>query len=230
MGHRSPASSLWLFLLLALLPLSANAHDLSADNAQYIQQLAGAAPGPFLYLGAKHMFTGYDHLLFLLGIIFFLHRARDVALYVTLFTLGHSVTLLLGVVMQWEINSHLIDAIIGLSVVYKAFENIGGFKQLLGIAPDTHVAVLVFGLCHGLGLATRLQGYIGDGSGLMTNLISFNIGVELGQLAALGLLLIALMRWRQHASFSQHAFIANVALMFAGFSLAGYQLAGYLFS
>lgn len=213
-----------------LLSVVVNAHDLSAENAEYVKGLAGSAPGPFLYLGAKHMFTGYDHLLFLLGVIFFLNRARDVALYVTLFTLGHSLTLLLGVGMRWEINSHLIDAVIGLSVAYKAFENLGGFNQVFSAAPDTRIAVLVFGLCHGLGLATRLQGYVGDESGLFTNLISFNIGVELGQLAALGLMLIVLLRWRQYAGFERQAFAANVMLMVAGFVLAGHQLAGYWFS
>lgn len=217
-------------LLFFLLPVVVNAHDLSAENAEYVKGLAGSAPGPFLYLGAKHMFTGYDHLLFLLGVIFFLNRARDVALYVTLFTLGHSLTLLLGVGMRWEINSHLIDAVIGLSVAYKAFENLGGFNQVFSATPDTRIAVLVFGLCHGLGLATRLQGYVGDESGLFTNLISFNIGVELGQLAALGLMLIVLLRWRQYAGFERQAFAANVMLMVAGFVLAGHQLAGYWFS
>ncbi|MFK7977180.1 MAG: HupE/UreJ family protein [Halioglobus sp.] len=215
-------------LAAALFAASAFAHDLSADNAEYVKQLAGAAPGPFLYLGAKHMFTGYDHLLFLVGVVFFLYRGRDVLLYVTLFTIGHSLTLLLGVWMQWQINSYLIDAIIGLSVAYKAFENIGGFKQVIQYTPNTQVAVFVFGLCHGLGLASRLQGYVGGESGLITNLISFNIGVELGQLAALGIILLLIVRWRQHTSFERHAFAANVILMFAGVLLAGNQLAGYL--
>ena len=110
-----------------------------------------------MYLGAKHMVTGYDHLLFLVGVIFFLYRTRDVVTYVSLFTLGHSMTLLVGVLADVPANAYLIDAIIGLSVVYKGFENIGGFDRLVGYRPDARAAVLVFGLFHGLGLATKLQ-------------------------------------------------------------------------
>ena len=185
---------LWLssFLALALLfgATASFAHDLSADNAAYVQGLTGAAIGPFLYLGAKHMFTGYDHLLFLFGVIFFLYRSRDIVLYVTLFTLGHSITLILGVWANWQVSGQLVDAIIGLSIVYKAFENMGGFEKLLGVQPDTRIAVFVFGLCHGLGLATKLQSYVAGGDGLLTNLLSFNLGVELGQLSALSLILL----------------------------------------
>lgn len=217
-------------LVLCFCSTLALGHDLSDDNAAFVSSLSGAAPGPFLYLGAKHMFTGYDHLLFLLGVIFFLYRAQDVLLYVTLFTIGHSATLLLGVWAQWHINSHLIDAIIGLSIVYKAFENMGGFERLLGVRPDTRIAVLIFGLCHGLGLATRLQDYVGSSQGLISNLLSFNLGVELGQLAALGLILIALLQWRRRENFPAQAFVANSFLMCAGFMLAGNQFAGFLFT
>lgn len=217
-------------LALLLLPLAALPHDLSADNAAFVEQLSGAAPGAFLYLGAKHMFTGADHLLFLFGVLFFLYRSRDILLYVTLFTIGHSLTLLLGVLANWQANAHIVDAIIGLSVAYKAFENMGGFRQVFGVEPDTRIAVLVFGLCHGLGLATRLQTYIDHGDGLITNLVSFNVGVELGQVAALALILIALLAWRRRPGFEQHAFAANAVLMCAGFMLAGNQVAGYVFS
>ncbi|MFT4613812.1 MAG: hypothetical protein ACI9NT_000953 [Bacteroidia bacterium] len=222
-------SALVLLLAPFLAPF-ALAHDLSADNAAFVQQLYGPAPGPFLYLGAKHMFTGTDHLLFLLGVIFFLYRSKDIVFYVTLFTIGHSLTLLLGVWANWQVDEHLVDTVIGLSVVYKAFENMGGFRKVFGIEPDTRIAVLVFGLCHGLGLATKLQGYINSGDGLLTNLISFNVGVELGQLGALSLMLIALVYWRRHAGFERHAFAANILLMCAGFVLAGNQLTGYLFT
>ena len=227
--HRC-AGRLLLAGIALLLPTVTLGHDLSADNAAFVQQLTGPAPGPFLYLGAKHMFTGTDHLLFLLGVIFFLYRSRDILLYVTLFTIGHSLTLLLGVWGNWQVDEHLVDAIIGLSVVYKAFENMGGFRSLFGVNPDTRVAVLVFGLCHGLGLATKLQGYIGSGDGLLTNLVSFNIGVELGQLSALALILAGLVYWRQRPGFERQAFTANTVLMCAGLLLAGNQLTGYLFA
>lgn len=202
-------------------------HNISAENAEFVLGLSGAAPGPFLYLGAKHMFTGYDHLLFLLGVIFFLYRPRDIILYVTLFTIGHSITLLLGVLSGWQVNGHLVDAIIGLSIVYKAFENIKGFKALVPWRLDTRIAVFIFGLCHGLGLATKLQEYVQDGDGLLANLLSFNVGVELGQLCALAALLLALLGWRSRPSFQQQAFAVNTLLMCAGFVLFGYQITGF---
>lgn len=207
-----------------------SAHDLSAGNSAFVGSLDGPAAGPFLYLGAKHMFTGYDHLLFLLGVIFFLYRPRDILLYVTLFTIGHSLTLVLGVWANWRVNGHLVDAIIGLSVVYKAFENMGGFERVLGISPDPRIAVFVFGLCHGLGLATRLQETIGSGDGLLVNLLSFNVGVEVGQVLALAIVLVLLLRWRRTAYFQRQAFVLNAIVMCAGFLLAGNQFAGYLYS
>ena len=226
---------LWLrrcFAVLSLVFVSnvVLGHDLSADNSAFVQGLSGPAVGPFLYLGAKHMFTGYDHLLFLLGVIFFLYRPRDILLYVTLFTIGHSLTLMLGVWANWQVNEHLVDAIIGLSVVYKAFENMGGFQNVLGINPNPRIAVLVFGLCHGLGLATKLQASINSGDGLMINLVSFNVGVELGQLLALCLMLLALLQWRRQSRFQAQAFVLNILVMCAGFVLAGNQFVGYLWS
>ncbi len=172
-----------LLILPLLLAAPALGHDLSADNAAYVQGISGPAFLPFVYLGAKHMVTGYDHLLFLLGVIFFLYRPRDIVLYVTLFTLGHSLTLLLGVAMNWSVSSHLIDAVIGLSVVYKGFENVGGFRYLLGYEPDTRLAVMVFGLFHGLGFANVLEPLGVSGPSRTAALLGFNVGVELGQLA-----------------------------------------------
>ena len=189
--------------------------------------MTGPAPAPFLYLGAKHMVTGYDHLLFLVGVIFFLYRTVDVVKYVSLFTLGHSVTLLVGVLANVPANAYIIDAIIGLSVVYKGFENIGGFDQLLGRRVNTQWAVLVFGLFHGFGLATKLQELQLPQNGLLPNLVSFNVGVEVGQGLALMGILIALGYWRTTAGFNRHAFATNTALMAGGFALMGYQLVGF---
>ena len=177
-------------LFLAVLPAIAGAHPMDTQNAAFVQGVDGPAPGPFVYLGAKHMVTGYDHLLFLVGVIFFLYRLRDVVLYVSLFTLGHSVTLLAGVLGGLEVNAYLIDAIIGLSVCYKAFENMGGFERVLGFRPTTRGAVLVFGLFHGLGLATKLQEFTVTDAGLVANILSFNVGVEMGQILALSAVLI----------------------------------------
>jgi HupE / UreJ protein len=186
-----------------------------------------AAIIPFMYLGAKHMVTGYDHLAFLVGVVFFLYKLNDIVLYVSLFTIGHSITLLAGVLGGVHANSHIIDAIIGLSVVYKAFDNIDGFKRLFGFEPNTKVAVLIFGLFHGFGLATKLQELDLSRNGLIANIISFNIGVEIGQVLALTAVLILLSFWRTQSGFFRYAFITNTALMVVGFVLVGYQLTGY---
>lgn len=217
--------------LLSILPLLifssvALAHGVSTEDAAFLESVTGFSFFPYLYLGAKHMFTGYDHLLFLAGVIFFLYRMKDVALYVSLFAIGHSLTLLLGVLGGIRADAYIVDAIIGLSVVYKGFENIGGFKRL-GIYINTKAAVFLFGLAHGFGLSTKLQDLALTQEGLIPNMISFNIGVELGQLAALAFILLAFQFWRQHESFMKGAVATNLVIMTAGFMLFGYQLTGY---
>jgi hypothetical protein len=204
----------------------ASAHGVSGKDARYLLSLDGPAIAPLMYLGAKHMVTGYDHLLFLVGVIFFLYRLKDILLYVSLFTVGHSVTLLTGALGGIRANSHIIDAIIALSIVYKAFENMGGFKAI-GFQPNTRVAVLTFGLFHGFGLATKLQEFSLSRNGLVTNIVSFNVGVEIGQFLALTAVLLALGYWRTRPSYLDHAYAANAVLMTAGFVLMGYQLVGY---
>jgi hypothetical protein len=215
-------------LLIALLPAVVAAHGVSEGDAKFVEANKGAAIGPFMYLGAKHMVTGYDHLMFLVGVIFFLYRLKDVVQYVTLFTIGHSVTLLAGVLGGIHANPYIIDAVIGLSVVYKAFDNMDGFKRLLGFQPNTKLAVLLFGLFHGFGLATKLQELTLTQEGLVANILSFNVGVEIGQAVALTAVLIALSYWRVRPGYVQHAFATNTFLMAGGFVLMGYQIAGYL--
>src|SRR6187431_2618377 len=216
MRQLSPkVSALALASLVALLSASLEAHGVSGKDAVYLQGLNGPAIGPLMYLGAKHMVTGYDHLLFLVGVIFFLYRLKDVLLYVSLFTIGHSVTLLAGVLGGIRANPFLIDAIIGFSVVYKAFENMDGFKRFFGVQPNTRVAVLVFGLFHGFGLATKLQEFDLSPNGLVANIVSFNVGVEIGQVVALTGILIVLTYWRTRPSFFRYAFLTNTALMAA---------------
>ena len=150
-------TALFLILILLILPCVVTAHNVSKRDASFVESNQGAAIAPFLYLGAKHMVTGYDHLAFLVGVIFFLYRLKDVVQYVSLFTLGHSITLLAGVLGGVHANPYFIDAIIGLSVVYKAFDNMDGFRRFFGFEPNAKVAVLIFGLFHGFGLATKLQ-------------------------------------------------------------------------
>lgn len=218
---------------LAALILSAGAaaaHAVAEGDKGYIQEISGIHFLPFIYLGAKHMVTGYDHLLFLFGVVFFLYRLKHIALYVSLFAIGHSTTMLLGVYFGWNVSAYLIDAIIGLSVVYKALDNLGAFQRWLGFQPDTRAATLIFGFFHGLGLATKILEYDIAEDGLVPNLLAFNIGVEIGQLIALAMILIAMSYWRRTAGFLRHAYTANVLMMTAGWVLIGYQLTGYFVS
>jgi HupE/UreJ protein len=216
-----------LLLCALMFPAAASAHNVSKRDASFVQSNQGAAIPAFIYLGAKHMVTGYDHIAFLIGVIFFLYRLKDIVLYVSLFTLGHSVTLLGGVLGGIHANPYAIDAIIGLSVVYKAFDNMDGFRRFFGFEPNTKLAVLIFGLFHGFGLATKLQELDLSKNGLLANIISFNVGVEIGQVLALTAVLILLSAWRTQPGFLRHAFVTNAALMTVGFILVGYQVAGY---
>ena len=225
---------LLLALSLTLLTLAAGAdawaHNVAEGDKGYIQESSGVLFWPFVYLGAKHMVTGYDHLLFLFGVIFFLYRMKDIGLYVTLFAIGHSTTMLFGVLTGISANAYIIDAIIGLSVVDKALDNLGAYQRWFGVQPNTKAATLIFGFFHGFGLATKIIEFEIAQEGLIANLLAFNIGVEIGQLLALGAILIVVGFWRRTPSFMRHAFAANVLLMTAGFVLVGYQLAGYVIS
>ncbi|WP_439649512.1 HupE/UreJ family protein [Halomonas alkalisoli] len=218
-----------LTLLVMLLGASGDAlaHAVAEGDKGYIQEIYGVHLIAFVYLGAKHMVTGYDHILFLLGVIFFLYRMQHIAIYVSLFAIGHSTTMLLGVYFNIGINSYLIDAIIGLSVVYKALDNIGAYQRWFGVQPDTKAATLIFGLFHGFGLSSKIIEYEISPDGLVPNLLAFNVGVELGQLLALSAILIVMGFWRRTTGFLRHAYTANVAMMCAGFMLVGYQLTGY---
>lgn len=219
-----------IIVILVVFTPDVFAHGIARSDQAFVQTSTGMQIIPFIYLGAKHMVTGYDHLLFLAGVIFFLYRLRDVAIYVTLFAVGHSTTLLLGVLGGIYANPNIVDAIIGLSVVYKAFDNIDGFQQVFGFRPNTRAAVLFFGFFHGFGLSTKLQQFSISQDGLVANMLAFNVGVEIGQLLALSIILIFFNYWRSHGNFFRHAFGANVTIMTAGFLLMGYQLTGYYVS
>lgn len=218
-----------LALLLLLQGAAAFAHDISDSDRAAVAAIEGPAPFAFLYLGAKHMVTGIDHILFLIGVLFYLQRLRDVIIYVSMFTVGHSLTLVGGVLLDTGANAYIVDAIIGFSVVYKAVENLGGLKRL-GLAIDTRLVVLVFGLFHGLGLATKVRDLGLSDDGMVANLIAFNVGVEVGQVLVLTVVLVLLNAWRATRSFAPGAFYANLALLVAGFALMGYQLTGYFTS
>jgi hypothetical protein len=221
---------LWfaIFIISCLIPIELLAHGVDDNTKAFLQSNQGVAFLPFMYIGAKHMVTGYDHLLFLVGVIFFLYRTKDVLIYVSFFTVGHSLTLLFGVWQDLQVNPYIIDAIIGLSIVYKGFDNLGGFKRLIGFQPNTKAAVLVFGLFHGFGLATKLQEFEFDQEGLIENLIAFNLGVELGQFFALTFVLILLSVWRRYNSYLKFSVASNALLMSGGIMLTLFQLTGYI--
>jgi len=227
MARRHALAFLTLLFMLLGASGEAFAHAVAEGDKGYIQEIYGVNLISFMYLGAKHMVTGYDHILFLLGVIFFLYRMQHIAIYVSLFAIGHSTTMLLGVYFNIGINSYLIDAIIGLSVVYKALDNIGAYQRWFGFQPNTKVATLVFGLFHGFGLSSKIIEYDISPDGLVPNLLAFNVGVEIGQLLALSAILIVMGFWRRTTGFLRHAYTANVAMMCAGFMLVGYQLTGY---
>ena len=236
---KQPASWVWPGLVMAtfqviglllLTCVDAFAHAVTQGDKGYIQEISGVHLLPFTYLGAKHMMTGYDHILFLLGVIFFLYKLKHIAVYVSLFAIGHSTTMVLGVYYNIGINSYLIDAVIGFSVVYKALDNLGAFQRWFRVQPNTKAATLVFGLIHGFGLATKIQTYEVSPDGLLPNLLAFNVGVEIGQLLALAVILIGMSYWRRTAGFVRHAYSANVVMMSAGFTLVGMQLTGYFVS
>lgn len=215
------------FVLLGFGAGTALAHNVTPGDAGYIQEIWGVHLVPFTYLGAKHMVTGYDHILFLFGVVFFLYRMKEVALYVSLFAVGHSVTMLAGVWFGWGVNAYLIDAIIGLSVVYKALDNLGAYQRWFGFQPNTKAATLIFGLFHGTGLATKILDYQIASEGLLPNLLAFNVGVEIGQILALAVILIVMGYWRKSPGFYRQAYTANVVMMSLGFVLMGYQLTGF---
>lgn len=225
---RIAAPLLMLAFTMLLWTDSVLAHAVTQGDKGYIQEITGVNIIPFIYLGAKHMVTGYDHILFLLGVIFFLYGMRQIAVYVSLFAIGHSITMLVGVYFDFGINSYIIDAIIGFSVVYKALDNLGAFKRWFGYQPDTRAATMVFGLLHGFGLASKIIEYDISADGLVPNLLAFNVGVEIGQLLALAGILLVMRYWRASASFVRQAYAANVVMMAAGFTLMGFQIAGFV--
>ena len=215
------------FIVLLLSSGLVIAHGVASGDEGYIQETSGVNLIPFMYLGAKHMVTGYDHLLFLFGVIFFLYKLSHIAIYVSLFAIGHSITLLAGVYFNIPANAYLIDAIIGLSVVYKALDNMGAYQRWFGVQPNTKLATLIFGLFHGFGLATKIQEFEMSSDGLLENLIAFNVGVEIGQLLALATILIGMSYLRRLNSFYRYAYGINTVIMAAGFVLIGLQLTGY---
>jgi hypothetical protein len=223
----TPNSGLIGCLALLLLSSTASAHGISETARNAMENGSTLA---YIWLGAEHMVTGYDHLLFLFGVLFFLSNFGDIVRFITAFTVGHCVTLLGATLAGVSANPYLIDAVIALSVIYKGFENLGGFEKRLGIkAPNLLTMVFVFGLIHGFGLSTRLQELPLGSEGLVGRILAFNVGVELGQIAALAFMLLFFAGWRTLDSFERFSKAANLALILAGAALFGMQINGYLY-
>ncbi len=208
-----------------IVPLLLSAHGVSSSDQQV---LAEGGLWAYIWVGAKHMVTGYDHLLFLAGVIFFLSGWRDVIRFITVFTIGHSITLIGATYLGIKADEHLVDAVIALSVLYKGFENLGGFGKLLKTSsPNLLLMVFLFGLIHGFGLATRLQSFEIGSVNFLPKIISFNVGVELGQVLALLPIVFIISRWKKLASYDAFYRAANWYLVVAGVVLFVYQLSGY---
>jgi len=200
--------------IAGLLSQVAYAHGMSEADKQAIVDGGNLL---YMWIGATHMLSGYDHLAFVFGIIFFLSKFRDIVKYVSAFTIGHSITLIYATFNGVQLNYFLIDAVIALSVCYIAFANIDGFRKYLNINPPNMMLMIVgLGLIHGFGLSTRLQELPLNPDSLLLNIISFNVGIELGQITALALMLLLIAAWRKRHSFNAFSLIANYSLIMAG--------------
>lgn len=216
---------LFITPVLLLSPLLLMAHGVSASDQA---TLSNGGLLDYIVVGAKHMVTGYDHLLFLAGVIFYLSGFKDIVRFITVFTIGHSITLISATYLGIKADEHLVDAVIALSVLYKGFENLGGFeKQFKMKSPNLLLMVFIFGLIHGFGLSTRLQAFeIGTGQ-FLAKIVSFNVGVELGQILALIPIVFIITRWQSRKSYDAFYKAANYYLVIAGVGLFIYQLYGY---
>ena len=212
--------------LLLALPLALAAHGVSADDQEILN---GGGLLAYIWVGAKHMVTGYDHLLFLAGVIFYLKGFRDILKFITVFTIGHSITLTGATYLGIRADEHLIDAVIALSVFYKGFENLGGFERYFKTkSPNLLIMVFLFGLIHGFGLSTRLQSFdLGEGS-FLAKILCFNLGVELGQIAALVPIVFLITRWQKYRTYPAFYRAVNTYLVLAGIGLFIWQMYGYL--
>lgn len=212
---------------LAILPFALAAHDVTSADQEV---LLNGGLWAYLWVGAKHMLTGYDHLLFLTGVIFYLSGFRDIVRFITAFTIGHSITLIGATYLGFRVDEHFIDAVIALSVLYKGFENLGGFDRFFGRSgPNLLLMVFSFGLIHGLGLSTRLQSFDLGAEQFLAKIISFNVGVELGQVLALIPIVLIINRWKTLKSYDAFYRSVNWYLIIAGVFLFLYQMYGYFY-
>ncbi|SCY21256.1 HupE / UreJ protein [Nonlabens sp. Hel1_33_55] len=214
-----------ILVIVLTMPLLALAHGVSSAD-QVTLNNGGLIS--YIYVGAKHMLTGYDHLLFLAGVVFYLKGFKDIVKFITVFTIGHSITLIGATYLGIKADEHLIDAVIALSVLYKGFENLKGFERLNMKSPNLLIMVFLFGLIHGFGLSTRLQSFETGKEDFLAKIVSFNIGVELGQVIALIPIVFLITLWQKKKSYGSFYKAANAYLIIAGIGLFVYQAYGYL--
>lgn len=222
----TPLWALALGMAFVLLPMAGMAHDMT-DTAR--ERMASGGYLEVMWTGAEHMLSGYDHLLFLLGVMFFLSRFVDILKFVTAFTIGHTLTLIAATYAGITANHYLIDAVIAVTVAYKGFENLNGFRRWLGVqAPNLLLMVFIFGLIHGFGLSARLQEVtLADDPALLSKILLFNVGVEFGQIAALMVMAFAIRAWQQVNGWTLFSRLANMGLIVAGAGLLVFQLYGF---
>jgi len=215
-------------LVLAVITINASAaaHTVS-EQAQ--QRMLTGGIGDAMWVGAEHMLTGYDHLLFLLGVMLFLTRFMQIVLFITAFTAGHTLTLLFATLAGITANPYLVDAVIALTVAYKAIENLDGFRRWFHVTPPNLLfMVFAFGLIHGFGLSTRLQEMtLARDPALVGKILGFNVGVELGQIAALVAMTAVVKVWRTTGSLPVFGRIMNGVLIAAGAALFFTQVYSY---
>ena len=218
--------SRWLLaILIALLASQVFGHGMSEAEKQTIIEGGNLR---YILIGATHMLSGYDHLAFVFGIIFFLTKFKEIVKYITAFTVGHSITLIYATINAIQINYFLVDAVIALSVCYIAFHNLEGFKKWLNVrAPNMMVMIFGLGLIHGLGLSTRLQQLPLSEDSLLMNIISFNVGIEIGQISALAVMLFLIAAFRKSHVFKSFSKASNTFLVIAGSYLFLMQMHGY---
>lgn len=213
-----------LSLLLLFVPLLGFTHDVSSADQEILR---GGDLWAYIWVGATHMLTGYDHLLFLAGVVFYLNSFNDILKFITVFTIGHCISLIGATYLRISANEHLVDAVIALSVLYKGFENLGGFEQLKIKSPNLLVMVGLFGLIHGFGLSTRLQSFDLGTEQILAKILCFNLGVEVGQVLALIPIIFIITLSRKHQQFPAFYKAVNWYLVLAGIGLFVYQLYHY---
>jgi len=217
----------YLIIILFCCPIVLAAHGVSASDQEVLNN-GGLLS--YIFVGAKHMITGYDHLLFLTGVIFYLNNFKDILKFITVFTIGHSITLIGATYLGIKADEHLIDAVIALSVLYKGFENLGGFKKIFNIeSPNLLLMVFIFGLIHGFGLSTRLQSFEMGTTQFLSKIVSFNIGVELGQVLALIPIVFVISKWKVWKSYQLFHKVVNWFLILAGVLLFIFQIYGFVY-